>query len=237
MLVGLLVLATACAPAGTRDATEPFENELEPARTSEVERSAREGAADLVFVGDSITAQFEKQGQEIWRRFYGNRAALNLGVGWEQTGNVLWRIDQGHFDALQPALVVLQIGTNNSQHGGHDPAEIRAGIQSIVSGLREKMPATQVLLLAIFPRGLTVDDPYRLNNEATNRLLAALDDGENVHYRDINAVFLLEDGRLDAELFASDFLHLSAAGYERWAAAIEPDVRLLLGSEDGEGAP
>jgi len=105
-------------------------------------------------------------------------------------------------------------------------------VAAILARLRAKMPDTKVLLMAILPRG-AVDDPVRRNNEAANRLLATLHDGHRVHFRDINAVFLGADGSLDPELFAADGVHLTEAGYERWAATIEPDLRLLLGLDDG----
>lgn len=230
LVLGLMaaLLAAGCA----RDATTPFANEREVERVEELARRAREGVADLVFLGDSITAQFEEQGSGAWQTFYGDRAALNLGVGWDQTGNVIWRIDQGHLDGLNPGLVVLLIGTNNSAHGGHDAEDIRAGVAEILSRLQAKMPDARVLLMAIFPRG-AVDDPIRRINEAANRLLATLHDGHRVHFRDINEAFLLADGTLDPQLFAADGVHLTEAGYERWAATIEPDLRLLLGLDDG----
>ena len=51
-------------------------------------------------------------GAESWDALFGNRA-LNLGFGWERTQNVLWRIDHGELDGLNPKLAVIHIGTNN----------------------------------------------------------------------------------------------------------------------------
>ena len=39
-------------------------------------------------------------------------------------------------------------------------------------------------------------------------------------WQDLASVFLQADGTARAELYAKDFLHLSAAGYAAWAAAV-----------------
>jgi hypothetical protein len=221
-----------CGRGGSPATATP--NLEEPGRVAVLAESAGHAEADLVFLGDSITYQWETVGKSTWDRYYGARRALNLGVGWEQTENVLWRIAQGHLDSLHPRLVVLMIGTNNTQHGRHSPKEIAEGVQAILDALRSRGIGSRVLLLGIFPRGREPADAFRQNNEATNRLIARLGDERAVHYRDIGAVFTRPDGSVDPEVMP-DYLHLSAKGYALWAEAIEQDVRFLLG-EDQQAA-
>lgn len=231
----LLALSASCennVPANKHsrpdEATTPFMNLYEPDRLKEVARIASDSDADLVFLGDSITQGWLKNGKEVWDKFYGDRRALNFGIGMAETGNLLWRINAGHFDIIQPRLIVLLIGTNNSQYSKHTPQQISEGVATVVKELLIRQPKTKILLLGIFPRGTTTDDPYRLNNEATNRLIARIGDGEQIFFRDISEVFLRPDRSVIKELMA-DPVHLNRQGYLRWAEAMEKDIKQLLG--------
>ena len=101
-------------------------------------------------------------------------------------------------------------------------------MELIVRNLRKKAPFAEILLLGIFPRGATAEDPMRKQNEATNALIAKLADQKTIHYLDIGKTFLQPDGTLTKDIMP-DLLHLSEKGYEMWAEAIEPKVKELLG--------
>ena len=120
------------------------------------------------------------------------------------------------------------IGTNNS--GSNSPSQIADGVTTIVKQLRAKLPETKILLLAIFPRGTNKSDKRRQVNEATNAMIAKLDDGKHVHYLDIGPKFLQEDGTLTREIMP-DLLHLSPQGYTIWAESIEGPLAKLLGEK------
>src|SRR5262245_25763087 len=53
----------------------------------------KQGNADLLFIGDSITQGWEGAGKGVWEKFYGKRKAVNLGIGGDRTQHVLWRLD------------------------------------------------------------------------------------------------------------------------------------------------
>ncbi|HYQ71768.1 MAG TPA: GDSL-type esterase/lipase family protein [Gammaproteobacteria bacterium] len=220
------------APAG---ATTPFRNPYAAERLQLPTLAARQtDGVELVFLGDSITQSWDRQGRAVWKEFYGQRHALNFGVNMAQTGNLLWRIEAGHFDAIRPRLVVLMIGTNNTRYGGHSPPQIAAGVAAVIEALQSRLPETRILLLGIFPRGRTTDDPWRRNNEAANRLLASQGDGKRVIFRDIGSAFLNRDGSVKPELM-KDPVHLNARGYRVWAEAIEADISRLL--DEAETVP
>jgi lysophospholipase L1-like esterase len=185
-----------------------------------------EGGVDLIFIGDSITQGWEGRGKEVWSKFYGERNAVNLGIGGDRTQHVIWRLDNGNLYNIKPKAAVIMIGTNNS--GSNTPEQIAEGVTKIVNQLRTKVPQTKILLLAVFPRGPDKNDKRRLVNEKTNAIFAKLDDGINVHYLDIGAKFLNEDGTLTREIMP-DLLHLSEEGYTIWAESIEEPLADLLG--------
>lgn len=186
---------------------------------------AQEGTAQLVFLGDSITAGWNGK-KEIWDKAFGAYKPANFGIGGDRTQHVLWRITHGELDGIKPKAVVLMIGTNNS---GSDPAEgIAKGVTAIVETIRAKQPQAKILLLAVFPRGEKPSpNPGREKLAKVNEIIAKLHDGQNIHFLDIGAKFLQPDGSISKEIMP-DFLHLSAAGYQIWADAISPKLAELM---------
>ena len=138
-------------------------------------------------IGDSITQGWEGAGKDVWEKYYGKRNAVNLGIGGDRTQHVLWRLDHGNVDGISPKLAVLMIGTNNS--GGNTAEEIGAGIQAIVKKLREKLPQTKVLILAVFPRS-EKPDAMREKNAKASKIAAELADNKMVYFLDIGDKFL-----------------------------------------------
>lgn len=188
----------------------------------------RQGPVDLLFIGDSITQGWEEDGRPVWDQYYAGRRAMNLGYNSDQTDNVLWRLQHGELDGITPKLAVVMIGTNNSAMREDPPENTTAGIRAILTTLRTRLPGTRILLLAIFPRGLTNDDPLRRVNEAVNARLPSLAVQRQVFFLNINRRFLDADGRLSAEIMP-DALHPSALGYRIWAEGMEGMIRKLLG--------
>lgn len=227
------------------------------------------GVGDVIFLGDSITHGWE--GQKAWQEHFGSYKPVNLGIGGDQTGHVLWRITDGHeLDQLKPKVAVIMIGTNNT--GGHTAQQIAGGIKAIVEELKRQKPDIKVLVLGVFPRGGAGDadrsldqiaegikpineelskekpDVKRLNalvraleqKKGTipaaklnkkigeiNAIIANLDDGKTVFYKDIGKEFLNSNGGLSGEIMP-DYLHLSPMGYDLWGKAIRGDIEKLL---------
>jgi lysophospholipase L1-like esterase len=204
---------------------------------------SKQGEAPLVFLGDSITAGWNGRGKEAWTKTWAPLGAANFGIGGDRTEHILWRLQHGNYDGLKPKLTVLMIGTNNTGHQGramkeHDGAvytssaeQTAEGVAAIVKLLREKQPQMKILLLAIFPRGATNDDPKRRQNETTNQLISKLADGKTVFYLDINKEFLAADGTLSKDIMP-DLLHPIAAGYQIWTDGIEGKVKELMDAKE-----
>jgi lysophospholipase L1-like esterase len=198
---------------------------------------------DLVFLGDSITQDYEKSGPPpwqdfapVWRRFYGDRHALNLGFSGDATSHLLWRIEHGEIDGISPRVAVILIGANNLGRV-HWPTEDNVtGVEEVVAETQRRLPRTKILLLGILPseRGAWATATTR----ATNRLLAARYGGgavPGVTWIDLAPVFE-RDGVLDRSLFLDPLLtppeaplHPTAEGQARMAEAIEPALSALMG--------
>jgi N-acetylglucosamine-6-sulfatase len=188
---------------------------------------AKEGKAELVFLGDSITAGWNGQ-KAIWEKSFAQYKPANFGIGGDRTQHVLWRVENGEFDGIKPKAVVLMIGTNNSGAAENSAAEVAAGIRNIVAAIHKRSADTKVLLLGIFPRGAgEANNPGRAKNKAVNAIISKLDDGKKIHYLDIGGKFLEPDGTLTKEIMP-DLLHLNAKSYQIWADAIAPKLAELM---------
>ncbi|MFC4701466.1 platelet-activating factor acetylhydrolase IB subunit [Glaciecola siphonariae] len=187
------------------------------------EVARRNGEIDLIFLGDSITHNWESKAPQYWQTFYQHRKALNLGFGGDRTEHVLWRLRHGAVDGLDPKLVVLMIGTNNTGHRQDAAEDTALGVKYIIDELKQRLPNSKILLLAIFPRGESSDDPLRILNEEVNQLIKAYSDNDSVFWLNINHLFLDESGDLSTSVM-NDLLHPETPQYKIWAQAIEPYV-------------
>src|SRR4051794_39857839 len=113
---------------------------------------------DLIFLGDSITENWEKSGppawqefKPVWQRFYGDRKAVNLGFKGDTTASLLWRIRNGEVAGIKPKVAVVLIGANNLGRVHWAAEDTLAGIDAIVQELRKRLPDTKILLLGVLP--------------------------------------------------------------------------------------
>ena len=97
---------------------------------------AQKGEAQVVFLGDSITAGWNGQ-KALFEKEYGQYKAANFGIGGDQVQHVLWRVENGEFEGIKPKAVVLMIGTNNAGNPAHTPELIANGEPIGASGLRQ----------------------------------------------------------------------------------------------------
>ena len=240
MLVRRLVVAGfALALCLTVSAQEPKDNPAVKPLNRDIPRhkqflkTVEKGEGDVIFLGDSITHGWEGQ-KKTWDEAFGEFKPVNLGIGGDQTGHVLWRITEGkEIDPLKPKLAVIMIGTNNT--GGHSAEQIAGGVKAVVETLQKAKPDMKILVLGVFPRGGGIkkeDDvapAEKLNPKIKqiNDILAKLADDKKVFYKDIGGKFLNKDGGLERKVMP-DLLHLSADGYKIWADAIKDDVAKLV---------
>lgn len=189
---------------------------------------AATGEAELILIGDSITHGWEDIGQALFAKYYAHRAPLNLGYSGDRTEHVLWRLQHGELHGLKPKLVMLLIGTNNTGHRQDIPQHTAHGIRAILDEIHTRVPAAKVLLLGLFPRGATTDDPQRVLNRQINEIISGYGEDSYVEYLDLGDTFIDEKGNLKQALMP-DLLHPSSAGYGAWARAMEPRLSELLG--------
>ena len=194
---------------------------------------ARAGRIDVYFVGDSITRRWGALDYPDflahWRETFHGWHAANFAWGGDRTENILWRLENGELDGVNPKVIVILAGTNNVGREPGGPAKVEGivrGIKAIVDVCRRKAPGATIILTAIFPRR---DSPAVLPEIAQiNAAIAQFADGRTIRFLNINDRLADASGLLREEV-SPDGLHLSLEGYRIWAAALTPILRELLG--------
>jgi len=186
-------------------------------------------AARLVVLGDSIADGW--CGSRAFGKQWGKLKPLNLALPAEQTQQLLWRIEQGALDGLSPRLVIVSIGIENLAHGA-SPADTAGGVRAVLDAVREKLPASGVLVLALLPAGQSTADPRRAPIQAVNSQLSQLGralaaEADRVLVSDVGGVFLEPDGSIPSEVM-SDFVHPTALGYEALTVSVSLVAEHLL---------
>ncbi len=227
------LLAASLAPQSATVPAERLDQEWWRERHEHCVEITQRGGIEIAFIGDSITQGWESAGKETWDKVYAPRGAANFGFSGDQTQHLLWRLQNGEVIAAKPKVVLLMIGTNNVGTAPASAGQAAEGVAAIVRYLGEKLPATKVLLLGVFPRAESATDVLRLAVGEINASISRLHDGERVHFLDIGRHFQWRDGSLRTNLMP-DRLHLSPGGYEIWAKAMEPTLSSLAAPKTGQ---
>jgi lysophospholipase L1-like esterase len=185
------------------------------------DRERDQGA--VVFLGDSIT-----QGWETLAQDFPDLKVANRGISGDVTRGVLYRLQADVLD-LNPAAVVLLIGTNDLEEGG-EPAVIADNIAEVLGVCRRAHPRLPVVLCTVMPSSATKKRPAAQIKDLNARLAALAAATPNVTLCDTWTPFANAEGDARTAEFP-DLLHPNAAGYARWASALRPVFgRLRLGA-------
>jgi len=227
----------AAIPIGRTDL--PWWRERHEAKLRELAHAKPE----LIFLGDSIIQKWELSGPPawqdfapIWKRFYGDRHAVNLGFTGDTTASLIWRIRNGEVANIAPKVAVVLIGANNMGRPHWSADDTVAGIGVIIDELRKRLPTTKILLLAVLPseRSAWITE----TTAQINRMLAKrYKDDPPVTCLDLTGLFM-RNGVLNRDLFLDPKLtppdpplHPSAQGFALMAKAMEPTLAHMLGDQ------
>lgn len=199
---------------------------------------AKKGGIDVYFEGDSITRRwgatdYPDMLANFNQNFFGWNAA-DFGWGADRIENILWRLDNGELDGVNPKVIVLLAGTNNlggRMAAGSDDAkvaDITKGIEAVIKVMRDKAPNAVIVLTAIFPRNDNMN--FVPTIDKINRNLANLADGKKTRFLNVNDKLADANGKLfDGMMNERDKLHPALKGYQVWADGLKPIFRELLG--------
>ncbi|MGA2231068.1 MAG: GDSL-type esterase/lipase family protein [Tepidisphaeraceae bacterium] len=197
-------------------------------------QKAKQGHIDVYFEGDSITRRWGAtdypQFLANWKQnFFGYNAA-DFGWGGDTVQNILWRLENGELDGVNPKVIVILAGTNNVSNRPVSDAkadEIARGIKAIVGLCQKKAPDATIILTAIFPRNDNMAVIPAINR--INEVIAGYADGKKIRFLNVNDKLADKDGKLFDGMMNSDKLHPALKGYQVWADGLKPILTELLG--------
>ena len=174
----------------------------------------------VVFLGDSITQGW---GSDFRKAFPGVKLA-NRGIGGDTTRGMLIRLEEDVL-CLNPSAIVLLMGTNDIEVDVA-PEAIGRNFKAILAAIKARHPKVPVVLCRIFPSSAEKKRPAETIKAVNDLYEAAVKGDPQITVVDTWTLFANPQG--DAtETWFSDKLHLNAAGYGRWGAALRPVLATL----------
>ncbi len=247
-----LLLAGACALFAQARADQPVARTDQNSLTAhqqllEKADKGKAGGIDIYFEGDSITRRWGAtdypQLLANWNQNFFGWNAADFGWGADTIQNILWRLDNGELDGVNPKVMVLLAGTNNVGNRtpapgteGNRIADIARGLQNVIATMQAKAPQATLIVTAIFPRNDNMANPLTsmpvidgVNANLAQIANAKLADGKKVRYLSVNGKLADPQGRLYEGMMNPDKLHPAIPGYQVWADALKPIFTELLG--------
>jgi lysophospholipase L1-like esterase len=249
ILAGMAMIALLPAQTVPADHPAPRTDKNSQIAHEQLLAKAKQGRIDVYFEGDSITRRWGATDYpellENWKRNFFGWNAADFGWGADRVENILWRLENGELDDVNPKVIVLLAGTNNV--GNRVPPEgvegavanVTKGLEAVVRVMQSKAPNAVIILMGIFPRNDNLAVMPEI--EKINANLAGMADGRKIRYLNINGQLTGNDGKLrDGMMNDRDKLHPVLNGYQVWADALKPVFIELLGppaSEDHAPPP
>jgi lysophospholipase L1-like esterase len=174
-------------------------------------RDDEDGSGDpaerIVMLGDSLTEEGN------WNELFPERDMVNAGF----SGYTTEQIARLAGDAVraQPAAVFVLSGTNDVFRG-YAPSWTADRLDELVTAIETESPGTRIVLQTVLPSA-EMSAGMVATNDAIRRLAAT----RGLEVLDLHPEFDDGSGGLrEAETY--DGVHLTAAGYARWATLLGP---------------
>ena len=115
LIAGLCAITALAQAPADQPASRTDQNSL--TAHAQLLEKAKQGRIDIYFEGDSITRRWGAtdypQLLANWNQNFFGWNAADFGWGADKIENILWRLDNGELDGVNPKIIVLLAGTNN----------------------------------------------------------------------------------------------------------------------------
>jgi lysophospholipase L1-like esterase len=217
----LLLLAAARAASaqsvvGTSPRLDPTRFAAEVRAFETADRAKPPPQGGIVFVGSSSIKNWTGVAAD-----FPGLPVLNRGFGGSTMADVVYYEDRIvlHY---HPRLVVLYAGDNDLVEG-RTPEQVLADYQAFVARLRSGSPTARLVFVSIKPSPSR--RAYLDRARETNRRIRAEITRDSLQtYIDVFTPMLGASGQPRPELFVTDSLHMTRAGYLLWRRLLAPVV-------------
>ena len=164
-----------------------------------------------VFLGDSLTEEFDLP------YFFPQWPVINRGISGDHIDGLLKRVDTS-VSLLKPSRLFIMIGINDIADGKNNAYILESYRKLIRSILEDDTPL--IYIQSVLPTSPAIDrcPPGQITD--LNRGLQKLTREYFLQYIDLYTHFVKDAPWIDPD-FTTDGLHLSKAGYTRWAEIIK----------------
>ncbi|MEB3329257.1 MAG: GDSL-type esterase/lipase family protein [Candidatus Sericytochromatia bacterium] len=160
----------------------------------------------VVLLGDSLT-EFGP-----WGELLPGHEVLNRGIAGDTVAGVAERL--GPALAGPPRAIALLVGINDLL-AGRPPEAVAEDLRELVTTIRAAAPGSRLLVQSLLPVRPEIVGAHHLPRiDRVNRALAPAARAAGASWLDLRPALAEPDS------LSSDGLHLSAAGYRRWAAVL-----------------
>lgn len=193
---------------------ERFESEIRALEAAQRNRPVAPGS--IVFIGSSSIKNWKTLAED-----FPGFGCVNRGFG----GSTL--PEATHFAPrivapLRPRQVVLYSGDNDIAAGRSD-RELLLAFLNFVSELRRLVPGVPITFLAIKPSPARIDR-WPVARAANQRIANCCRLRDGLTFVDVATPMLRADGTPRPELYVSDRLHMTRAGYDLWTNVLRPHL-------------
>ena len=179
------------------------------------QRAESKKNVDIVFAGSSSI--------EYWdlKASFPGLDVVNEGVGGTEITDSI-KTEERDIVAHHPRIVVFYSGDNDIG-GGVSPRDVAAHFDQFAAKLHAALPQTRLVVISIKPSPARWSVATQMR-EANALLQQHIRTSPWIEFVDIQDQMLGSDGRPRRDLYVADGLHMTAAGYRIWAAAVGPHV-------------
>jgi lysophospholipase L1-like esterase len=200
------------ATAQTKDSPARFEKEI--AAFEDYDHKNSPPQSPILFVGSSTI--------RLWQTAdaFPELPVVNRGFGGSSIDDVNHFADRIVFK-YRPRLIVFYSGDNDIA-AGRTPDHVFADFETFANAVRERLPETRIIYLAIKP-SIARWKLWPRMQEVNSRVNDLAQQKERqIIYIDTAPALLGPDGQPSKELFRDDGLHMNAIGYAAWNKLLAP---------------
>ncbi len=214
----LVMLAFACdRPARADDAGHDQWRAEIASLVAEDQRSPPP-ADGIVFVGSSSIRMWTSLHDDFpWA------PVINRGFGGSMLADSTFFADK-IIVPYRPRLVVVYAGDNDIA-GGHSADQVFDDFKSFTARIHRDLPKTVVAFISIKPT-TSREKLWPEMRRANDLIRTWIASQQRVAYVDVATPMLDAQGRPRPDLLREDGLHMNAAGYAIWIAALRPVMRV-----------
>lgn len=217
LLLGVLLAA---APALSAQVADPdplrFAEAFEEFGRWDAKNSVPSDA--ILFVGSSSIVRWNTAAA------FPDLPVINRGFGGSQASDATHWVKESVLK-YDPAIVVYYEGDNDTS-AGKKARQIFDDMHAFAQAVLAHDRSTQIVFISVKPSLLRWDSWGEM--QATNDLLRQYTlQSPNLHFVDVGTPMLGSDGTPIPNLFVSDGLHMTPAGYDVWNRTVGPVLRRL----------